>query len=176
MRLSAKASVWIAVSLAVWCASSAPTLAQTYDFTFSGGGASIPNGILTLSGSNVTSVSGTLSGVSPSNDNGNISLLDTLFPPPVYSSSRNYVLSFEVNTSDGGTDDFLFTADNSEIDPYNGSIYSGTSTVRPTPSPIPGSGPLSYLLFGFGGLFINRKRVWRAARMAGGIVKIRNYL
>jgi hypothetical protein len=33
-----------------------------------------------------------------------------------------------------------------------------------TPAPIPGSGPLSYLAFGLGGLFINRKRLWRATR------------
>jgi hypothetical protein len=36
-----------------------------------------------------------------------------------------------------------------------------------TPAPIPGSGLLSYLMFGLGGLFINRKRVWRAARDGG---------
>jgi hypothetical protein len=77
---------WVAVSLAAWCGSAARASAQTYDFTFSGGGVSIPDGMLPHSGGNVTSVSGTLSGVSPGKDNGALSLLFTV--PQAYTIHR----------------------------------------------------------------------------------------
>jgi hypothetical protein len=51
---------------------------------------------------------------------------------------------------------------------------SNESLTATTPAPIPGSGPLSYLMFGFGGLFINRKRLWPAARTAAGKFGIAN--
>jgi hypothetical protein len=55
------------------------------------------------------------------------------------------------------------------IDVDGNTNENGTLTYgQETPAPIPGAGLLSYLIFGFGGLFINRKRLWRAARMAAG--------
>ena len=44
--------------------------------------------------------------------------------------------------------------------------YSENLSITQTPAPIPGAGLLSYLVLGLGGLFINRKRLWQAARMA----------
>jgi hypothetical protein len=114
-------------------------------------------------------VSGTLSGVSPSADNGSMSLLTSL--GGTYTSSNSYDFGFVVNTSPGlGEDDIVLNpgTNESSIFPDGGGVYAGTATVteQMTPAPIPGSGPLSYLAFGLGGLFINRKRLWRTARKA----------
>ena len=157
---TAKVLIWVIATLAVWCASAAPASAQTYDFTFSGGGASVLDGVLTLSGGNVTSVSGTLSGVTPNVDNGTMSLFAT-GGSNFYTSPAAYQFGFEVNTSGGGSDFLSLTpgAGNSQIVAANGATYTGASSATPTPSPLPGSGPLSFLVFGFVGLFIMRKQL-----------------
>jgi hypothetical protein len=167
----AKSLVWVAASLALWCGSSAPALAQTFDFTFSGAAADdsglITNGILTLNSSgHVTTASGTLSGVSPGNDGGAFQLFYS-YNGNYYNSSNDYHFEFAATTSGGGDTIEIDSGNTSEIFTNDNSTYMGLSTVNEqTPAPIPGSGPLSYLVLGFGGLFINRKRLSRAARMA----------
>jgi hypothetical protein len=51
----------------------------------------------------------------------------------------------------------------------DGGSSGGTLTygLTSTPAPIPGSGLLSYLALGLGGLFFYRKRLWRAAPKGG---------
>jgi hypothetical protein len=51
---------------------------------------------------------------------------------------------------------------------------SNESLTATTPAPIPGSGPLSYLMFVFGGLFLKRKPLWRVVRMTAGRAGFRN--
>ena len=167
---SAKALVLVWISLAVCCGSAAPASAQTYDFSFTGSGVTIMNGILVLSGQYVISASGTLSGVSSSADDGTFQL-DSSFNSLYYNTSNNYHLEFDVITTPGGGVDTvdLLSGVNASVVEAGGNPYNGTSVVTSTPAPIPGSGPLSYLALGLGGLFINRKRLWRAARMAAGL-------
>jgi hypothetical protein len=156
--------------------------AQTFDFTFSGVSSSntalILNGIVSTgggSGDQIVSASGMLSGVSPSTSDGTFSLLGSANDNYYYSSS-NYNLEFDVSTGSGfcqtiGTCNDIVVlqsgVNTSWVEPYAGSQYYGTSDLTTsTPAPIPGSGPLSYLAFGLGGLFIKRKPLWRTARMA----------
>jgi hypothetical protein len=154
---------WVAVSLAAWCGSAARASAQTYDFTFSGGGVSIPDGMLPHSGGNVTSVSGTLSGVSPGKDNGALSLLFTV-PPSIYNSSTDYTISFEAGTPAGGEDFVSFNGPGggaSEIEPDGFSADVGTSTVTAaTPGPHPRLRPA----------LLPRVRPWRPVHRAQAAV------
>jgi hypothetical protein len=72
------------------------------------------------------------------------------------------ISQFESGPGSGGTE--------SVSTQYGSIIEQGTLTYGvTTPAPVPGSGPLSYLALGLGGLFIYRKRLWRAARMAAGL-------
>jgi hypothetical protein len=50
-----------------------------------------------------------------------------------------------------------------------GSSDLSNESMTLVPAPLPGSGPLSYLALGLGGLFCYRKRLWRASRMAVGL-------
>jgi hypothetical protein len=183
---SAKALVWVAVSLAVWGASTA-AFAQTFDFSFSGSGGVMASGVFDVTGTSgnytITGISGSVSGFANALDNGSI---QSLLAPGFYLDNDN-ILSYpnspyldgnggvsftlsngstgDENIRDAGNGEYEFQ--NSEGGPFTGSV--GTLSLTQTPAPIPGAGLLSYLAFGFGGLFINRKRLWRATRMALGV-------
>ena len=110
----------------------------------------------------------------PSADDGAFQLYSP-FNSNYYNSPNNYHLEVEVSTTPADysdTVDLISGVNGSVVESAGGNIYQGTSTVTPTltPAPIPGSGLLSYLAFGFGGLFIYRKRLSPTVLAAGSAV------
>jgi hypothetical protein len=98
-------------------------------------------------------------GTPVSNGANNNNALD--YPNTPYFSGGG--VSFTVSGDDYNLD--YFTSANAYV--ISDSNYGAGVIGSVTPAPIPGAGLLSYLALGLGGLLINRKRIWRAARMVG---------
>jgi len=175
---SAKALVWVAVSLALWCGSAASALAQTYDFSFTAEGVQgsavlVTNGSLGLiSGTTLTfpaGVSGTLSSNAPgASTYGTMPMLMSTSAQPYFSNTpANDPVFFMSNDEyDIVTPSTLFVE---EGGPNYFAFPISNESLSSTPAPIPGTGVLSYLALGLGGLFFYRKRLWRAAREVTGM-------
>jgi hypothetical protein len=166
-----KILAWVAVSLAVWCGSNAPASAQTYDFSFSSSTDSV-SGSFFVTGTNVTNLQGKI--IWPENPSGAGTFLFATatgqFNNPGDFSiahtgdvSPSGDLDEVILNSSGGNSGEEFDSTTSEV--FFGHNLVVTEQAPSTPAPVPGSGPLSYLALGFAGLFISRKRLWRAAAM-----------
>jgi hypothetical protein len=164
-----------------------PAMAQTYyDFSFNTNNSFSPEAgsiEFILSGQNVTgtvagSGTGILSGGSLSTTNnyggdGTVPMLSSTSNAPFFMQSGKNIVFIDTSSDEFG---FFETEGSDYVEevtaPGNGS-YVGESilsneSLTMTPAPIPGSGILSYLALGLGGLFFYRRRLWRAARMAIG--------
>jgi hypothetical protein len=160
-----------------------PAMAAIYDFSFNSslGAGSIE---LDLSGQNVTgagSGTGILAGgslsTSPANNAhnwGTLPLVLSTSNAPFFSENTpNFVFidtssdqfAFGSNTTGDAVEEYTPGADGT----FFASSYLSNESMTQTPAPLPGSGPLSYLALGVGGLFFYRKRLWRASRMAVGL-------
>jgi hypothetical protein len=177
---SAEALVWVAVSLALWCGSAAPASAQTYDFSFKVQGVQ-GSALFVTNGSRGLITGSTLT--FPSTVSGTLNTSGTAPGAPGYGTTPMLLSTSSQPYFPGpGADDPVFLMSNGEYDflsqntlyvesspgiaAYSAFGLTNQSLTERTPAPVPGSGLLSYLMFGLGALFINRKRLWRAARMA----------
>jgi hypothetical protein len=163
--------VWLAVSLAVWCGSAALASAQTtYDFSFASSSGTV-SGSFVVTGSTVTNLMGMVDWqTSPPNPGGQ-GAFSFLTATGSFTSTSSYSINDEGKVQGGDTLEFnIDSGSNASFveDVRNGDTIHGTASAKATPGPVPGAGPLSYLAFGLGGLFIKRKRLWRVARMAAG--------
>jgi hypothetical protein len=168
---SAKALVWVGVLLAAWCGSAALASAQSYNFSFSSGSDSVIGSFL-VSGTTVTQIQGEVTW--PDNLNGAGSFLSTNVNGS-FQNTSGYLIFFATPVSGGDNDAIQIQVppgQGTDQDFSNGNYFTGNNlepNSTPTPAPVPGSGPLSYLAVGLGGLFFYRKRLWRAARMTVGM-------
>jgi hypothetical protein len=168
MTGSAKALVWVAVSLAVWCGSNAPASAQTYDFSFSSATDSV-SGSFFVTGTAVTNLQGTVTW--PENPSGAGTFLFATANGQ-FNSLSDFSIAKGGDVSPGGDLDEVILSSSGgnsgeEQDFTSGNVFFGHNLVVSeqaplTPAPVPGSGPLSYLGFGLAGIVISRKRLWRA--------------
>jgi hypothetical protein len=163
-----------------------PASAQTYDFTFNDGmGGTITSGVLTYAGGAPISVSGnannlTFFGLS----NGTFDWTSLLHnnSTPFYNSSSDYGLEVTHDSAPfvDAVEISLFPgADQAQVICYTtacGGLNDdvGTSTVDVvTPAPVPGTGLLSYIVFGIGGLWIKRGLLWSRSTAVLGLVRQR---
>jgi hypothetical protein len=177
-----KISAWVAASLAVWWCGSAAAFAQSfdayYDFSFSGFNGVRASGVFEFyldsinpANSYLIGISGSVSGFRNRSDDGSIKSL--LAPVPVTDDEIRFTLW------DGTRETLILTpeAPIAELKASNrrnrgngeysyGPLYTSSANG---PAPVPGAGLLSYLVLGFAGLFITRKRLWRATRAAVGM-------
>ena len=144
------------------------SFAQNFDFTFFGNnGLQITNGVLTVIGGNIQGVTGTITGGPNSTFDGLITSLDpgSTFS---YTSSSNYDIRFDAQTANGGDNSFDFNDNFARDYAFPGDIITDASSysMQPVgaPAPVVGSGLLSYLLFGFVGLWFRAKASWSRVR------------
>jgi hypothetical protein len=159
-----------------WCgstAASAQSFDAYYDFSFSGYNGVTASGVLEFylnsvhpADSYLIGMSGSVSGFRNPKDDGSIKSL--LAPVPATDDEIQFRLW------DGTRETLILTpeAPIAELKTSNrgyrgngersyGPLYA---TPAGSPAPVPGAGPPSYLVLGFAGLFIKRKRLWRAVR------------
>jgi len=141
-----------------------------YDFNFTGVDGVTAMGLFDFNynaanpgNTTLVGISGSVSGFGNPLDNGSIEPLMAPIP------GNSEIIPFVLST---GTNEELFVgqAPTAQLVTGNGEDSIGLLSTTPAPAPAPAldAGPLAYLALGFAGLFINRKRLWRAARMAVG--------
>jgi hypothetical protein len=175
IRSSAKALVWAAVLLSAWGGSNT-ALAQSFDFTFSGGTV-MAIGAINVTGTRgaytIIGISGNVSGfANPAADGAITSLLAPNSFGTNFTAANNDNVFLYPNARDFDRDGVAFTVSggaDEDINVYGGDYFISTSsagqyqvgttfTAAPNPAPIPGSGLLSYLVLGFGGLLFVAKK------------------
>jgi hypothetical protein len=185
---SAKALVWVAVALAALFGSNVAASAQTYDFSFT---SNLGNGSIllqTIGGATVQSASdgtGLLAGASlttsgPFGFGGSPTLISTTMAPYFSTHTANWIALQDTSTGY----DYLLCSGNCTVEVPQDQIFqsritdpeTGTGiailaneTLERTPAPVPGAGLYSWMTLIIGGLYINRKWLWRAGRLAAGL-------
>jgi hypothetical protein len=146
--------------------------AQTYNFSFSEGLDSV-SGSFFVTGTSVYAIQGNVVWPQPAPGNPGGAGAFLLTPTTgSFINTSNFDITVFVAPSGGDLDQLTVNSGSlgSDIeDEVTHKVITGTASVQAAPAPVPGSGPLSYLALGLGGLFINRKRLWRAIVMTLGI-------
>ncbi len=148
--------------------------AQTFNFTFTGTGAyvgdNILNGVLVVSGGNVTSVSGTFTWAANPAGAGSLAFFSsTSF---AYISPSNFATAFFATAAGGDRDQLALSngANMSSINDVPSGLFAvGTATMTAvTPAPIPGAGTLSWLALALGVFIVRRKAIsaWLRSSLA----------
>ncbi len=148
--------------------------AQTFNFTFSGGGATISAGTVLVSAGNITSISGTASGLTGAGIGDGAFIFNTsLFTGTFsYTSPANYSVDVFTNSGSAPYNEFFLSNGSSQVNKTNGgsqTIFFGSSTfsnAAASPAPVPGAGTLSWLVMGFGIAIVRRKAISAVLRSA----------
>ncbi len=157
--------------------------AQTYNFNFNGGTFGIFSGTFQITGTTITSVSGTVSG--SMDGNGSLSLgaaagtFDPLFPSRAVTytllstTAKPYLpdgANSELELVAGGTTYRLYSsgANYGVADYVNTAqlMSAANESLQATPAPIPGAGTLSWLALGLGIVIVRRKGISATLRSA----------
>ena len=169
-RLVRFVALWCLAIFALTAASGAH--ATTYDFTFDcGAGCGITNGMINVFGGNVTSISGTASGLSAEGLNGAFSFNSALVTSSsTFTSSSSYGFNVATNNETPTYVQFVLSKPGTSVINYAPAAGSplaqtGNSTVvQGVPTPVAGSGLMSFLMLGFAALMFRAKLLWWKVR------------